>query len=77
MTKILLTDEKFNELFTDFANDNYALATGSAAIGAGVALDAAYDDGLDASTVWGADTVLPVIVTKKQAAAWDCGAYVH
>ena len=74
---IVLTDAQFNAMFTNFANDDYSLAAGSAAIGAGVALDAAYDDGLDASTVWGADTVLPVIVTKKQAAAWDCGAYVH
>lgn len=74
---IVLTEEQFNALFTDFANDDYSLATGSVAIGAGFALDAAYDEGLDASTVWGSDTDLPVIVTKQQAAAWDCGAYVH
>jgi parallel beta-helix repeat protein len=40
-------------------------------------LDAAYDDGLDASTNWGNDSRLPVVVTKQQGAAWDCGAYVH
>jgi len=73
---IVLTDVQFNALFTDQVNSNYALATGSAAIGAGVDLGATYDDGLDASTNWGTDTQLPVVVTKQQGAAWDCGAYV-
>ena len=70
---IVLTDAQYNGLL----NADYSLKAGSIAIGAGVALDAAYDDGLDASTAWGNDTTLPVIVTKQQAAAWDCGAYVH
>jgi len=74
---IMLTEAQFNALFTDFANGDYSLKTGSAAIGAGVTLDAAYDDGLDASTDWGNDTVLPVIVTKQQGASWDIGAYIH
>lgn len=74
---IVLTEAQFDALFVNFAGGNYALASASAAIGAGVALDAAYDDGLDASTAWGDDITLPVIVTKQQAAAWDCGAYVH
>lgn len=74
---IMLTEAQFNALFTDFANEDYTLPAGSAAIGAGEALDAAYDDGLDASTNWGSDTEVPTVVTKQQGAAWDCGAYVH
>lgn len=58
-------------------NSDYTLKTGSVAIGAGATLDAAYDDGLDASTVWGADTVAPSVVTKQQGASWDIGAYIH
>jgi hypothetical protein len=52
-------------------------AISSPSIGSGVALDAAYDDGLDASTNWGFDTQLPVVITKQQGANWDIGAYVH
>jgi hypothetical protein len=74
---ILLTDAQSLALFTDYANGDYSLKAGSVAIGAGIALDAAYDDGLDASTEWGSDTELPVVVTKQQGAAWDIGAYVH
>jgi len=70
---IVLTDAQYNALM----NADYTLKVGSAAIGSGVALNAAYDDGLDASTNWGTDIQTPVIVTKQQAAAWDCGAYVH
>jgi len=74
---IVLTEEQFNGLFTDFVNGDYSLKNDSLAIGSGVALDAAYDDGLDTSTEWGADTDLPIIVTKQQGANWDVGAYVH
>jgi parallel beta-helix repeat protein len=56
---------------------NFIPASNSPAIGNGETLDAAYDDGLYNTTVWGADTSLPVIVTKQQGAAWDIGAYVH
>jgi len=49
---------------------------GSPAIGAGLTLDAAYDDGLDASTDWGSETEVPVVVTKQQIAPWDIGAYI-
>jgi hypothetical protein len=64
-------------LFTDYDNSDYSLKAGSVVIGVGETLDAAYDDGLDASTVWGSDTVLPVVVTKQQGTAWDIGAYIH
>jgi hypothetical protein len=74
---VVLTDAQFNALFSDFANGDYSLKDGSAAIGAGEALDAAYDDGLDSSTDWGDDTEYPTVITKQQGAAWDCGAYVH
>jgi hypothetical protein len=74
---IFLTLAQFNALFNDFANGDYSLKAGSAAIGTGEALDAAYDDGLDASTNWGSVTTLPVVVTKQQGAAWDIGAYIH
>ena len=74
---IVLTDEQLNGLFTDFANGDYSLKTGSVAIGSGVALDAAYDDGLDASTNWGTDSQTPIVVTKQQGENWDIGAYVH
>lgn len=74
---IMLTDEQANALFTDVVNGDYSLKVGSVAIGAGEILDAAYDDGLDTSTVWGGDTALPTVVTKQQGAAWDCGAYVY
>ena len=74
---IVLTTEQFNNLFTDFENGDYSLKAGSVAIGAGVTLDAAYDDGLDASTNWGTDSQVPVVVTKQQGVAWDIGAYVH
>jgi hypothetical protein len=73
---IVLTTEQYNALFTDSDNDDYSLKAGSIAIGAGTDLGAAYDDGLDASTDWGSDTSVPVVVTKQQAATWDCGAYV-
>lgn len=73
----ILTDEQFLGLFTDYSNNDFSLPAGSAAIGAGETLDAAYDDGLDASTDWGDDNIIPVIVTKQQNVAWDCGAYVH
>jgi hypothetical protein len=43
----------------------------------GIALGAAYDEGLDISTNWGSDTTLPNVVTKQQGANWDIGAYVH
>lgn len=74
---IFLTDEQFAGLFNDFDNEDYSLKAGSVAIGAGETLDAAYDDGLDASTAWGDDNTCPVVVTKQQGAEWDCGAYVH
>jgi len=73
---IFLTEAQFNALFTDYDNDDYSLADGSQAIGNGVALDAAYDDGLDASTDWGDTDTVPVVVTKQQTAPWDIGAYV-
>jgi len=70
---IVLTDAQYNALL----NADYTLKAGSVAIGSGVALDAAYDDGLDASTNWGTDAQLPVVVTKQQGASWDIGAYIH
>ncbi len=73
---VVLTEAQFNALFANFAGGDYSLPVGSAAIGAGETLDAAYDDGLDASTDWGGDTEVPTVVTKQQGAAWDCGAYV-
>lgn len=73
---IVLTEEQFNGLFTDFAGGDYSLKAGSVAIGAGEDLGEDYDDGLDASTDWGDDDTCPVVVTKQQGVAWDCGAYV-
>lgn len=73
---IVLTDEQYNALFTDKDNGDYSLATGSAAIGAGETLAAAYDDGLDSTTDWGDDDTVPSVVTKQQTAPWDIGAYV-
>ena len=49
----------------------------STPITGGLTLDAAYDDGLDASTNWGSDSQLPSVVTKQQGVNWDIGAYVH
>ena len=72
----VLTDEEFAALFTDFDNNDFSLLSGSVAIGAGETLAATYDDGLDASTNWGDDSTLPVVVTKQQTAPWDIGAYV-
>jgi hypothetical protein len=40
-------------------------------------LGVAYDDGLDASTTWGNENTVPVVVTKQQGENWDIGAYVH
>jgi hypothetical protein len=71
-----LSEAQFNALFTDYDNGDYSLITGSAAIGAGETLAAAYDDGLDASTDWGGSATLPTIVTKQQTGRWDVGAYV-
>ena len=59
------------------ANDDFSLAAGSLAIGAGEDLGTDYDDGLEKSTTWGSLLAVPVVVTKQQGAAWDCGAYVH
>ena len=73
---IMLTEAQFNALFTDYANNDFSLPVGSAAIGAGVALAAAYDDGLDESTDWGDSNTVPTVVTKQQTAPWDAGAYV-
>ena len=73
----VLSAAEYAALFTDAANDDYSLPAGSAAIGTGSNLGAAYDDGIDASTDWGSDTETPTIITKQQAAAWDCGAYIH
>jgi hypothetical protein len=66
-----------NALFTDQGNRIFTPAVGSLAIGAGATLDAAYDDGLDASTVWGSENQLPIVVTKQQGSNWDIGAYIH
>lgn len=48
----------------------------AASIGIGEDLGAAYDDGLDISTVWSLNA-LPVVVTKQQGATWQVGAYVQ
>jgi hypothetical protein len=49
----------------------------SPVIQAGEVLNVTYDDGLDASTVWGDENTLPIVVTKQQGVSWDIGAYVH
>ncbi len=74
---IMLTEAQYNNLFIDASNGDFTLKAGSAAIGAGVVLDAIYDDGLDVSTNFGSETLTPVIVTKQQGAVWDIGAYIH
>ena len=53
LNSIVLTDEQFNNLFTDFDNNDFSLTTGSVAIGNGVDLGVNYNDGLDESTNWG------------------------
>ena len=63
-------------LFTDYDNGDYSLIDGSAAIGTGETLAAAYDDGLDASADWGDATTVPTVVTKQQTGSWDIGAYI-
>ena len=72
----MLTDEEFAALFTDYANNDFSLPVGSAAIGYGDALAATYDDGLDSTTDWGDEDNVPTVVTKRQTAPWDVGAYV-
>lgn len=74
---MLTTMAQVRALFTDYDNGDYSLKAGSQAIGTGQAQDAAYDDGLDASTNYGSSTAIPVIVTKQQSANWDIGAYIH
>lgn len=74
---VVLTAGQFAALFTDYANSDYSLPAGSAAIGAGVDLGTDYDDLLDASTDWGDTNDLAVVVTKQQGENWDVGAYVH
>lgn len=59
----------------EFTNENYL--TTNDGVSDGEDLGENYKDGLDASTDWGDDDTLPVIVTKEQGAAWDIGAYVH
>ncbi len=73
---VMLTDAQAQSLFTDQENGDYSLPSGSLAIGAGVDLGAAYDDGLDSTTDWGEDSELPTIVTKQQPTLWDVGAYI-
>lgn len=63
-------------LITDPLLTDYIPQTGSPSIGAGGTLDAAYDDGLDASTNWGNATTVPAVVTKQQGISWDIGAYI-
>jgi hypothetical protein len=43
----------------------------------GIALDAAYDDGIDISSSFGSTTTLPAIVTKQQPATWQKGAFIQ
>ncbi len=73
---ILLTEEQFNNLFTDYDNDDFSLKTGSAAIGAGEDLGASYNTGLSSATVW-SEIAIPAVTTKTQGASWDIGAYIH
>jgi hypothetical protein len=74
---ISLINTEINNILNNVSGSDLSLKNGSVAIGVGETLDAAYDDGLDASTDWGSDTEVPVVVTKQQGAAWDIGAYVH
>ena len=55
--------------------DNVPSAS-SVAIGNGEDLGASFNDGLDASTNWGNNETLPVVVTKQQNTNWDIGAYI-
>jgi hypothetical protein len=71
-----LTSGQAAALFEDTSNEDWSLASGSEAIGAGETLAATYDDDLDSTTDWGDSSTLPVIVTKQQTAPWDVGAYV-
>lgn len=64
-------------LFVDYDNMNFALSENSLAIGFGQNLGEPYNVGLDASTNWGSESQLPVVITKQQPVSWDCGAYIH
>lgn len=68
-----LTSSEYNNLFN---TGKYSLKSGSSAIGVGENLGASFENGLSASTNWGTDTSLPVVITEKQKALWDVGAYI-
>jgi len=63
-----------NPLFTDAANDDFSLATGSPCIDAGTGLGAAYDDALHLVSEW--SDFIVTIDQDAYGAAWEIGAYV-
>ncbi|HLP86473.1 MAG TPA: hypothetical protein VK153_01185, partial [Candidatus Paceibacterota bacterium] len=63
-----------NPSFNNPNNNEFWLTT---PITTGENLGSTYSEGLDASTDWGSDSELPVVVTKQQGASWDIGAYIH
>lgn len=68
------------DLLSVFANPllvNLIPSQNSPAIGVGADLGVNYNTGLDASTNWGSESQLPVVITKQQPVSWDCGAYIH
>lgn len=61
---------------TAVGSNDFSLGTGSSAIGNGKDLGASFKEGI-ASAVWGNGTTeAPVVTLKKQATAWDIGAYI-
>lgn len=58
-------------LFNNFAADDFSLASGSPAIGAGVNLGSPYNEGLLQGDTW----PNPTLGTRISTGAWDMGAY--
>lgn len=73
VNSIMLTSDQFNNLFEGYSSKNFQTKNSYLF---GENLGASYDTGLDITTDWGSDAKIPVVVTKQQGSAWQCGAYV-
>lgn len=58
-------------LFNNFSSNDFSLASGSAAIGAGTNLGATYNTAIAPGATW----PNPATVTRSATGAWDMGAY--
>lgn len=59
------------DLFVDFTNNNFALPSGSPAIGAGTNLFTSYGKGFAAGATW----PNPTLTARPSVGAWDVGAF--